>query len=147
MKTHKQVSQHRAQRRAHCDSVNLIMIVAIKKSVFQKLKIQITFLSFCLVILRSGYLSKLRFTSMSIVSFNGILVNRLQTLYDIINLSEELTSCISLQNDNESFAQYSVGIIESSMSVKNFAKLLLYVPMEKTIGRNANVSVGNIYCS
>ena len=84
---------------------------------------------------------------MSIVSFNGILVNRLQTSYDIINLLEELTSCISLQNDNESFAQYSVGIIESSMSVKNFAKLLLYVPMEKTIGRNANVSVGNIYCS
>ena len=59
---------------------------------------------------------------MSLVSFNGILVSRLQMLYDIINLLEELTSCIYLQNENESFAQYSVGITGSSISVKNFAK-------------------------
>ena len=60
---------------------------------------------------------------MSIVSFNEILVNRLQTSHEIINLLEELTSCNSLQNENESFAQYSVGITESNISVKNFAKL------------------------
>ena len=50
---------------------------------------------------------------MSIVSFNEILVNRLQMSYEIINFIEVLTSCISLQNEKESFAQYSVGIIGS----------------------------------
>ena len=38
---------------------------------------------------------------MSIVSFNGTLVNMLQMSYGIINLLEELTSCTFLQNGKE----------------------------------------------
>ena len=55
---------------------------------------------------------------MSIVSFNEILVNRLQMSYEIINFIEVITSCISLQNEKESFVQYSVGITRFSISVK-----------------------------
>ena len=77
------------------------------------------------------------------VSFNRILVNMLQTWYNIINLLEELASCISLQNENGSFEQYSLRITESSISVKNFASLKLYVPLEETIERNFNIPVGD----
>ena len=78
------------------------------------------------------------------VSFNGILVNRLHTSYDIINLLQELASCISLQNENESFVQYFVGATGSSIPVKNFAKWQLYALMEKTISRDVNVSAGDL---
>ena len=75
------------------------------------------FLRSCLEILRSGYLSNIRFIAMSIVSFNGILVNRLKASYEIINLLEQIISYISLQNENESFARNSVGITGSNISV------------------------------
>ena len=53
-----------------------------------------------------------------------------------MNLSKELTSCISLQNENESFAHYFLGITGSNVSVRSFTDLSLYVPMEEN-----NVSI------
>ena len=54
------------------------------------------------------------------VSLRGMLMNKLQTSDEIKNLSDELTSLISLLNENESFAQCSLGITGSNMPVKTW---------------------------
>ena len=66
-----------------------------------------------------------KLAAISIVSLSGVLVNKLQTSYEIKNLLVALTFFVCLENVNESFVQWDVGMKRSSKSVMNLERWCL----------------------
>ena len=101
-------------------------------------------LSSCLLILRSGYLSKTRFIAMSIVSLNGILVNRLQTSYEIINLLEYLIPTEYCAKNSFSFCKevQEVSFSNKFMISYDVYSLFTSIPLKETIDIAINLIFG-----
>ena len=78
MKTHKQVSQDETKKISHCYTINLVIKSTIKKKMSVSCKIK-SFLNSFVVILKTGLCSNNRSTAISIVSYKGMLANKLET--------------------------------------------------------------------
>ena len=82
VKPHKDISKETSHRRTHGCSINLIIKLTFKNKMICDVAKRKSFLSSFLVIFWLGLWLKMRFISISMVSWNGILVKRLATSYE-----------------------------------------------------------------